>query len=144
MKNLFLLTTMLIIAYASIHKLKANSVNDKDKDDNCLVYQSTANGVAEILLTLKPNRKFTFYMRIIPQPMTEEKESIVKASGKWSKRGNWMRLVFRGKKVILNALFDKNYANNNEFKIIDERTVDLNTQLDVLTIWGVPCIKIKK
>lgn len=140
MKNKLLVFTLVFIGLLS-NALPAKSLFIKEKDKRAIIYESTANGVAEIKLTLKPNHKFKFYMRIVPQPMTTEKESIVKASGKWSQDGKWTQLFFKGKKIDLNALFDKNFANKNEFRNSDKQSIELNNQLDVITIWGVPCAK---
>ncbi len=147
MKNTLLFIALIITACTSTTKLKDNSIkgyNFKDIKGSVLVYQSAANGVAYILLNIKLDHSFTLYMRIIPQPMSNDKESIINTSGKWSKQGNWTRLTFRKKKLSVSALFDRNYADENEFKIIDEKTIDINDNLNELTIWGVPCIKIKK
>ncbi len=147
MKKVFLFIVLFFTACATITKLKDNSIkSDKAKDikGSVFVFQSVGNGVAEILLTIKPDNTFLFYMRIIPQPMTNDKESVINTTGKWSKQGNWTRLTFRKKKVIISALFDQKYADNKQYNIIDERTVDINDKLDELTIWGVRCIKIKK
>ena len=147
MRKTLLFIALFITACATSTKLKDNSNksdNVKDIKGSVLVYQSAANGVADILLNIKPDNTFSLYMRIIPQPMSNDKESIINTSGKWSKQGNWTRLTFRKKKLNVSALFDRNYADENQFKIIDERTVDINDKLNELTIWGVLCIKIKK
>jgi hypothetical protein len=83
-------------------------------------------------------------MKILPQPMSNDKESIINTSGKWSRQGNRTRLTFKKKKLDVSALFDINYADENQFKIIDERSVDINDTLNELTIWGVLCIKSRK
>ena len=147
MKKAILFIALFITSCATGTKLKDNAINGDNAQDikeSVVLYESAANGVAEIRLTIKPDYKFLFYMRIIPQPMSNDRESIINASGKWSKQGNWTRLTFRKKKLIISALFDQDYAENSQFKIIDERTVDINDRLDELTIWGVLCIKNKK
>ncbi len=140
-KKLFLLIMvgLFFTACSITTKLKDNSTNE-----SFLIYQSTANGVADILLNLKNNNTFSLNMRIFSQPMSNEQVTIIKTSGKWSKTGNWTRLIFKKKKLDLGALFDKKYAEANQFKIIDERTVDINNKLSELTIWGVVCVKIQK
>jgi hypothetical protein len=147
MKKSLLIILLFSTACASSTKLKDNSTKDYNAwelKSSALVFKSSANGVADILLTLKPDNTFTFYMKIIPQPTTNDKESVINTSGKWTKQGNRTRLTFKKSKLILNALFDQSYAANNQFKIINERTVDVNDKLDEITIWGVACTKIKK
>jgi hypothetical protein len=147
MKKSMLIIILFCTACASSTKLKDNSTKDynaRELKSSVLVFKSSANGVADILLTLKHDNTFTFYMKIIPQPTTNDKESVINTTGKWSKQGNQTRLTFKKSKLILNALFDRSYAANNQFKIINERTVDINDKLDEITIWGVACTKIKK
>lgn len=147
MRKILLFIVLFITSCATNTKLKDNS-NENDYVKNIagsiLVYQSASNGVADILLNIKNDNTFSFYMRIIPQPLSNDKESIIKTYGKWSNQGDWTRLTFRKKRLNVSALFDLNYADESQFKIIDERTVDINDKLNELTIWGVLCIKMNK
>ena len=144
MRITLLLISFLLAACTTSTKLRHNSLNSdngkalKDKD---LVYHSAGNGVADILLTLKTNNTFTFFMKILPQPGTDEEVSIINTSGKWAKQGKWTRLTFKKKKILLSAVFDKSYADNNQFQVINEKTVDINDGLDEIVIWGVACVK---
>ena len=136
--------SLLLAGCTASTKLKHNSLNSdngKMLNDYYLVFHSAGNGVADILLTLKTDNTFTFYMKMLPQPGTEDVVSIINTSGKWTKQGKWTRLTFKNKKMLLSAVFDKSYADNNQFKIINERTVDINNGLDEITIWGVACVK---
>jgi len=76
--------------------------------------------------------------------MTDEKESVVNSTGTWSNNDKWMRLTFKNDKLILTSLFDSSYADKNQFKIIDKSIVDINGELNELSIWGVNCNKIEK
>jgi len=44
----------------------------------------------------------------------------------------------------LNDLFDSNYKQGNEFKVIDQNTVEIDYSLDKLNIWGISCYKSEK
>jgi hypothetical protein len=147
MRKKLVFMALLFTACASSTKVSDNSSKSdkvKDREGSVLVYQSAANGVADIVLNIKPDNTFSLYMKILPQPMSNDKESIINTSGKWSRQGNRTRLTFKKKKLDVSALFDINYADENQFKIIDERSVDINDTLNELTIWGVLCIKSRK
>lgn len=107
------------------------------------VYLSGANDVAEILLVLKTDNTFALSMMILPQPMTEDEVEYIQTSGRWSQQGSWIRLTFKNKRLDLNALFDMNYADDNQFKVIDERNVEINDEPGELVIWGITCERIK-
>lgn len=80
-------------------------------------------------------------MRILPQSGSNEKESIVKASGKWEEHEKWIKLKFKRTKIDLKALFDKQYSPGNEYRNTEERSIEINSIITSLTIWGVTCIK---
>jgi len=128
---------------------KNNDLTTTEKEVNTtindtVVFQSGSNGLADIRLTIIPDGNFVFHMRTIPQPMTEDEESIINSTGTWTKKDNWAALKFIKDKPILKAVFDSNYVDDNEFKVIDESTVDINIGLKQLYIWGVGCEKIKE
>ena len=110
-----------------------------------IFYKSEANGLAEIQLAIFPNKTFNYTMQIIPQPLeNEEEESVINSKGTWSENNSWIRLKFQNEEMSLKAIFDLNYADKNQFKLIDEKTVDLNINLTEIMIWGVLCRKIKE
>ena len=106
-------------------------------------YLSGANDVAEILMLLKNSGKFSLSMVILPQPLTEDEIEYIHTSGKWSQQGNWITLTFKNRKLDLNALFDLNYADENQFRVVDERNVEINDLPGELVIWGIGCERIK-
>lgn len=129
------------------HKVPVKILREKINEViiDTILYQDEPNGFAEIKLKIIPNGSFDLYMRALPQPMDEDSLEIVSnLSGKWIKNKNWIRLEFDNKEILLDALFDKNYAHKNEFKIIDNQNVDINTELSHLHIWDVNCKKIIK
>ena len=67
----------------------------------------------------------------------------IRTSGKWSQQSNWIKLTFKNRKLDLNALFDLNYADENQFRVIDKKNVEINDELDELVIWGISCERIK-
>ncbi|MEP5934399.1 MAG: hypothetical protein ABJ218_04730 [Winogradskyella arenosi] len=117
--------------------------------NDTVVYLSENNDLALIELTLVPNGTFDFYMSIYPEPMqdTEPESDIINSYGTWSGKGKTVLLNFaeRNKDTLnLNALFDSNYKEGNEFKVINKNTVEIDFSLDQLNIWGISCRKSDK
>jgi hypothetical protein len=109
--------------------------------ENLIIFQSGPNGLADIKLTIIPNGEFEYFMQTIPQPMTDDEVTTINSTGKWTKKDNWVQLVFDKDKPILSAVFDINYADNNQFKIIDTNTVEINIDQNGIYIWGIDCKK---
>jgi len=109
--------------------------------ENSIIFQSESNGLADIRLTIMPNGKFTYFMQIIPQPMTDDEVATINSTGKWTKKANWIKLLFEKDKPTISAVFDINYADSNQFKIIDTNTVEININQNGIYIWGIYCEK---
>jgi hypothetical protein len=117
--------------------------------NDTIVYLSGDNDLALIKLTLIPNGTFDFYMSIYPEPMQEsEPESdIINANGIWSGNEKTVLLNFAERKkdtLNLNDIFDSNYKEGNEFKVISKNTLEIDYSLDKLNIWGISCHKTEK
>ncbi len=106
-----------------------------------LAYQSLGNGVAAISLKLYDNNTFKFDFRSIPQPETDEKEVIISEKGTYTSEGGWKTLSFKDPKFSLAAIFDTDFAQGADFKVLDENNVKINTSKKSLSIWGVVCEK---
>ena len=139
-----------IIAIASLISVMACNHNPTGKQtvnttcDTLCYYHSAPNGVADIKLTVWDNNTFNFYLRSLPQPMTNEKEETLNTSGNWTQVNNMLRLTFTANPTIVRAVFDTAYAGGNEFTVINDSIVDINNQLNSINIWGVLCDKVKK
>jgi hypothetical protein len=107
-------------------------------------FRSVANGTADIRLDLNSDQTFSFHMRTIPQPMEDEEETIINSTGTWTEEKYWAKLTFINDAPILNAVFDLQYADENQFKLIDDNSVAINVRTDVLKIWGVTCERVKE
>ena len=129
----------------NIESVKKDTVTDKKPTDTTIekpiVYQSEANGLADIRLAILPDGNFTFDMEIIPQPMTDDDVSIINSGGKWTKNSHWVQLAFENDKLYLKAIFDIKFADKNQFKVLDSNTVKLNIGLDEIILWGINCTK---
>lgn len=104
-------------------------------------YKSLGNGVASISLQLYENNTFLFNFNSIPQPGTDEKPVKILEKGTYTSEGNWKILNFEDPKFSLAAIFDTDYSAGNDFKVMDEDNVKINTSKKVLSIWGVMCEK---
>jgi hypothetical protein len=114
-----------------------------ENNDTIIGYRSESNGLAEIKLFLLKDNSFTFYLRIIPQPMSDDEDSCIHSTGIWNKNKNFVRLNFIKKGPSTYALFDTNYSKKNEFNIINDSTVEINYKLSSINIWGVVCDKME-
>ncbi|MEM6892479.1 MAG: hypothetical protein AAF554_02235 [Bacteroidota bacterium] len=99
--------------------------------NDTVVYLSGDNDLALIKLTLIPNGTFDFYMSIYPKPMqdADPKSDIINSNGTWSGEEKTVSLNFVKRKkdtLNLNDLFDSNYKQGDEFKVIDQNTVEIN------------------
>ncbi len=117
--------------------------------NDTVIYSSSESDLAIIKMTLIPNGNFDFYMSIYPEPMQDidPESDIINANGQWNGTGKTLLLNFakREKDTLdLNALFDSKYKKGNEFKVIDQNTVEIDYTLDKLNIWGIECYKTEK
>jgi hypothetical protein len=140
MRHYLIISTLILFAFNSDYKNKTK-IDGKNniKADTLLKYHSEANGFADIKLTILSDSTFLLDMRTIPQPETDDEPTLVNSTGIWTKNNNWTRLIFKTNIPMISALFDMNFADRCQFLIIDDRTVDINNQLDKISIWGVGC-----
>lgn len=104
-----------------------------------VVYESLGNGVANISLKLYENNTFLFKLNSISQPETNDEPIVVSEIGTYTSEGNWKHLNFKNQKFSLEAIFDNQFSESNEFQVIDDSTVKINTAKQVIPIWGVIC-----
>ncbi|WP_310992162.1 hypothetical protein [Aequorivita marina] len=121
--------------------VRSNSDNIKLGKNKVVSYKSLGNGVASISLHLFENNTFKFNFKSIPQPDTNEKPTVISEKGTYKIDGNWSVLNFKKPNFSLSAIFDKNYGDATQFKVLDDDTVKINTTKGVLPIWGVVCEK---
>lgn len=111
-----------------------------------IVYKSISNGLVEIKLSIEIDHSFVFFMRIQPQALDEDKdkeETIINVTGIWEYNKKWIRLKFPKDKFLMRAVFDINYADENQFKLINKAEVDINSNLETLRICGVLCDRVQ-
>ena len=117
--------------------------------NDTVVYLSGDNDIALIKLTLIPNGTFEYYMKFYPETLEEfeSEPDILYSNGFWSGNKKTVSLNFAERKkdtLNLNDLFDSNFKEGNEFKVIDQNTVEIDFTLDKLNIWGISCHKSEK
>jgi hypothetical protein len=136
---LFIVIFSFFSCKSDIQKKKEN--NAEDSIEHTIIYTSSSNGVADIKLTIDTGRLFSYYMEIIPQPMTNEAFEIIEATGTWVKKDNWILLIFDDKGIKVPALFNAEFVNKEDYIIIDNSSVKINLDKKEIPIWGIQCIK---
>lgn len=158
-KAIFLVLILVILSCQSKKSEKPQNTESNTQTENIkseklvindtVFYLSGDNDLALIKLTLIPNGTFDFYLSIYPEQMqdAEPESNVINSNGTWSGNGKTVSLNFavRNKDTLnLNDLFDSNYKQGNEFKVIDQNTVEIDYSLDKLNIWGISCYKSEK
>lgn len=104
-------------------------------------YNSLGNDVADISLKFYENNTFLFNLESIQQPETDEEPIKISEIGTYTTDGSWNQLTFQNQKFILRAIFDEDFLDSNEFRVVDDSTVRINTAKKVIPIWGIACEK---
>ena len=76
-----------------------------------------------------------------PLDKVEEGEDvkITTAEGTWTKRDQWIVLNFSDPNVTTSGLFES--KQNEDFKIMNDRTVEINSEKKEVTILGIKCVQ---
>lgn len=106
-----------------------------------IAYESLGNGMAEISLKFYENNTFLFDLKSIPQPEIDDKSIKISEIGTYTTDGSWHQLNFQNQKFNLRAIFDEDFLDSNEFQVVDDFTVRINTSQKVIPIWGIACEK---
>lgn len=104
-------------------------------------YKSLGNGMADISLKFYENNTFLFDLKSIPQPEIEDEPIKISEIGTYTSDGNWKELSFQNQKFNLSAIFDENFLEADEFQVVDESTIRINTAQKIILIWGIACEK---
>jgi hypothetical protein len=107
----------------------------------CQEYQSVSNGIADLNIKLNDDSSFKFSMKILASDQDPEEQ--LHFTGAWNEDSNYYNLMFKENRPDLKALFDLNYAESDEFKIVNDSTISINKNKKVIMIWGIACEKLK-
>ncbi len=143
-KNILIITMVCTFISCGSSKKGVNTSKESKEivlGNESLSYNSLGNGVALISLKLYDNNTFKFDFKSIPQPETDEKAVFISEKGTYTSEGAWKTLNFKNPKFSLAAIFDTDFAQGKEFKVLDEENVKINTAKKSLSIWGVVCEK---
>jgi len=149
LKKIFLICIVVLLASCGAKKKAVNTSSEETtkytlpepKESAVIAYESLGNGVASIGLQFFKNNTFQFDFKSIPQPESDDKPLNITERGSYTSEGTWKILKFRKIKFSLESVFDPSFSNGNDFKVLDENTVKVNTANKVLAIWGVACEK---
>ncbi|MCI5058012.1 MAG: hypothetical protein MRY83_18005 [Flavobacteriales bacterium] len=98
-------------------------------------YESTANDLASIELTLKQNKTFNLAVH----PLGEGK--YFKLKGKYIEKNGSISLKFN-KKINPKLLFpNAQLSDCNNVTILNEKEVCFNRSEEAVCIWGITCVK---
>lgn len=142
-KSVQLFLFIILINSCCEKQLNENNNTEHKEINSLIVYKSCPNGSAEIELEINSNGYFSFYMRIYPELQDHKDFTIIDCYGKWFKINNKLRLKFSTTKPIINIIFENKSEYNNEIKIIDENTIEINADSEKIHIWGIRCDKTK-
>jgi len=147
MRGILLIFLLFLAACSSTTKLHNTTTKSNEKtmvSSYLMAYHSGANGMADILLTLRTDNTFLLYMKLLQPLESGGKAEVVNTSGKWKTQGDWTRLTFKRGKLKVRSLFDSTYTEGHQFKLINDRTVDIKADLKEITIWGIVCDQVVK
>ncbi len=152
LKNITIIGAFLVVLSSCGSKKAAAEASGNSENSNenkevvlgkseAMNYESLGNDIGTISLQLFENNTFKFNFKSIPQPGTDEKPVKISEKGKYSTEGDWSTLYFNDPKFSLSAIFDTDFGAGNDFKVIDDETVKVNTSKKSLSIWGILCEK---
>lgn len=150
-KAVFLLCVVLF-ASCGAKKKAANSVagttaNVSEKTskvrlgNETFAYKSLGNGVASIAIQFYDNDTFQFQFISIPQPGSGDEYAEILEKGNYTTNGAWRTITFQNPSFSVASLFDSEYSTGDDFKVIDEQSVAINTAKKTISVWGVVCEK---
>ncbi|WP_299678654.1 hypothetical protein [uncultured Dokdonia sp.] len=117
-----------------------NTTTDTPANFLAIVYRNVLNEVTDINLTIKKEGTFIYYQA----PLTETPEGEYKTTtllGSWSKKDHWIVLKFEDPNVKAHTIFIAANGQDGNFKIIDNTTVEINTDLGEISMLGIRCLK---
>jgi len=106
-----------------------------------LTYESLGNGVASISLHMYENNTFKFNFKTVAEPEEGQEPIKIYEVGTYETQGDWTTLSFYNPKASLEPIFDSTYGNKNDYKVVDPKTVKINTSKNSISIWGIVCEK---
>ena len=107
---------------------------------NKITYQSSDNEISNIKLIIDKNHTFLINMEILPDLEGEnEKSTFEKYKGTWNKKGDFLQLEFKTKRVNVKQLFDPRENEKENVKLINSNTIAIREDIAELIIWGILC-----
>ncbi|GGG07012.1 hypothetical protein GCM10011344_04370 [Dokdonia pacifica] len=105
-----------------------------------IVYRNVLNEITDINLTIKKEGTFIYYQA--PLSKTPEGEyKTTTLSGTWTKNENWIVLKFEDQQVKATTIFTITTGQEGNFKVIDDTTVQIDSDQEDISILGIRCIK---
>lgn len=114
-----------------------------DTTDNfiAIVYRNTLNNVTDINVTLKKKGTFVYYQAPLSKPTSGEAPKTTTFTGTWTKRNHWIVLKFEDRDVKASTIFITDTNQEQHVKVIDDSTVEIDSNQKEISILGIPCVK---
>lgn len=104
-----------------------------------IVYRNTLNDITDINLTIKKEGTFICYLAPLKEPKPGEVNKSTTVQGTWTQRDQWLVLSIGDKSIKASTLFES--KQNEDFKIVNDHTVEINSAKKEVSILGIKCIK---
>jgi hypothetical protein len=116
-----------------------NSLNKSESKKITIQYNCLANGTADINLALYNDNSLRLYFK----SLLDENSDEYNIDGKWERSKDDLRLMFYKKTLPkMSWLFDNSYVKDSPpYKFPNDSTVLINSQQEILWLWGVACKK---
>ena len=104
-----------------------------------VTYKTAENDMAEVRLTLNPNKTLDFYFKSFDEPDTldpkDDRVTIFKSSGTWRTIGDDIELTFKKSKEDFNyrTIFE---SEKNTTVTVNDTTFKFNKDRETITLWG--------
>jgi hypothetical protein len=107
-----------------------------------VTYKVVNNDVADIKLTLNPDKTLTFYFKSFDEPDSSgnARETIFESTGTWQKVGGDIEVKFSPSKENFNykVVFEN---ERNTSVTVNDRTFRFDLKRDTIVLWGIEATK---
>lgn len=104
-------------------------------------YNSLGNDLAMVQLDLKKDNTFTLRFKSVSPPEGETKPLRLNFEGRYNTEDNWQVLMFEDYNFKAAEVFLPEDARKDEFVVVRDNVVKINSNKETLTLWGIVCEK---
>jgi uncharacterized protein YktB (UPF0637 family) len=104
-------------------------------------YKSLGNDLAVVNLNLKKDNTFTLTFKSVNPPEGKDSPLKLRFNGRYNIEDHWQVLMFEDDTFVASDVFLQEDAAKNEFRVMRENVVKINSRKNTLTLWGIVCEK---